>query len=290
MLTRENKKIIDPRRIPTEGNFLRYDSDDRLFGLMYCLASFDPTHKRLYLMKKNYTKNKDLFYQTCEFNDKGTPASKTLKRHLDKLIEKAQEAAERAVQHNDCGAQEHGGHVVHAEHGGEQLAARRKAGSGIGDKEDDNDNGRNQGERVALVPEALGEKLGNGNGMDALGVDTQTLGNQQPVEICADSQTDGSPRRLRKTRHQRKTGQAHQKPAAHVRRLRTHRRDERTELSAAEIEILGALVFLGCLDTDADHHTQVQHDGNRNDNICGVEHTSSLLFAKLLSNHTILPR
>lgn len=88
MLTRENKKIIDPRRIPTEGNFLRYDSDDRLFGLMYCLASFDPTHKRLYLIKKNYTKNKDLFYQTCEFNDKGTPASKTLKRHLDKLIEK----------------------------------------------------------------------------------------------------------------------------------------------------------------------------------------------------------
>ena len=76
------EKILK-RRMSLEDNFMNYGIDDLLFGSMYYLATFHPIAKKLYLTKKNYTKNRKMFYN---LEDNGN--AKTLKRHLDKLIEK----------------------------------------------------------------------------------------------------------------------------------------------------------------------------------------------------------
>lgn len=77
------------RRFSLEDNFMNYGVDDLLFGSMYYLATYHPVAKKLYLTKKNYTKNKKNFYN---LEDGGN--AKKLKRHLDKLIEKGLVAEE----------------------------------------------------------------------------------------------------------------------------------------------------------------------------------------------------
>ena len=71
------------RRLSLEGNFMNYSTDDLLFGAMLYLATYHPEVGKLYLTKKNYTKNRKNFYNLCD----DTSNAKTLKRHLDKLIE-----------------------------------------------------------------------------------------------------------------------------------------------------------------------------------------------------------
>ena len=80
------------RRMSLEDNFMNYGIDDLLFGSMYYLATFHPIAKKLYLTKKNYTKNRKMFYN---LEDNGN--AKTLKRHLDKLIEKGLVVEEELV-------------------------------------------------------------------------------------------------------------------------------------------------------------------------------------------------
>ena len=80
------------RRMSLEDNFMNYGIDDLLFGSMYYLATFHPVAKKLYLTKKNYTKNRKMFYN---LEDNGN--AKTLKRHLDKLIEKGLVVEEELV-------------------------------------------------------------------------------------------------------------------------------------------------------------------------------------------------
>lgn len=75
-------KILNPRRIPTEGIFLHYDTNDILFALMYSLATFNPEDRQLYLSKKVFQKNKKIIYDIC-----GITNSAMLKRHINKLIE-----------------------------------------------------------------------------------------------------------------------------------------------------------------------------------------------------------
>ena len=83
------------RRFSLENNFMNYDIDDLLFGSMYYLATFHPGEKKLYLTKKNYEKNRKSFYN---LEDGGN--AKTLKRHLDKLIEKGL-VAEKEIKINN---------------------------------------------------------------------------------------------------------------------------------------------------------------------------------------------
>jgi len=78
------------RRLSLEQDFMNYSTDDLLFGHMYYLATYHPTEKKLYLTKKNYEKNRKNFYN---LEDGGN--AKTLKRHLDKLIEKGLIAEEQ---------------------------------------------------------------------------------------------------------------------------------------------------------------------------------------------------
>lgn len=71
------------RCISLEKNFMNYSIDDLLYGAMAYLATYLPKEGRLYLTKKNYAKNRKNFYNLI-----GSNGPKTLKRHLDKLIER----------------------------------------------------------------------------------------------------------------------------------------------------------------------------------------------------------
>lgn len=83
MITKDGVIITNPRRIPVEGVFIHYDSNDILYAIMYALATFNPTDKKLYLSKKTLTANKKSVYNICGFTD-----ARMMKRHLTKLIEK----------------------------------------------------------------------------------------------------------------------------------------------------------------------------------------------------------
>lgn len=82
-MTKANEKIVCPRRLPTEGVFIHYDSNDILYSLMYSMATFNPKEKRLYLEKKVFVREKKTIYQSCGFTN-----SAIMKRHLKKLIDK----------------------------------------------------------------------------------------------------------------------------------------------------------------------------------------------------------
>lgn len=64
-----------------EEDFMNYSTDDLLYGMMYHLATYDPNTQELYLTKQKYNQNRSNFYEICNVN------AKTLKRHLDKLIQ-----------------------------------------------------------------------------------------------------------------------------------------------------------------------------------------------------------
>ena len=71
------------RRMPTEGTFIEYDSNDILYSLMYSLATYNPKAKQIYITKQAVTANKKLIYEACGFTN-----SAMMKRHLEKLINK----------------------------------------------------------------------------------------------------------------------------------------------------------------------------------------------------------
>lgn len=69
------------RRISLEENFLNYETNDLLYGILYYYATYDGN--KLYLSKKNYAQLRPTIYATCEFSGRAQ-----LKRQLDKLIQK----------------------------------------------------------------------------------------------------------------------------------------------------------------------------------------------------------
>lgn len=70
------------RRFSLENDFMNYSIDDLLFGIMCHLATYHPKEERIYLTKQNLSKNRKVIYNCCNLN------SRTLKSHIDKLIEK----------------------------------------------------------------------------------------------------------------------------------------------------------------------------------------------------------
>lgn len=71
------------RRLSLEKDFMNYDTDDLMFGLMLSTATYNPNLKQLYLSKSSYVSDRKLFYSVCDTNN-----MKTLKRRLDKIKEK----------------------------------------------------------------------------------------------------------------------------------------------------------------------------------------------------------
>jgi len=180
-----------------------------------------------------------------------------------------EEAAEGAVKDDNGGAQHHGKHVVNAEEGGKELTAGGKAGSGVRNEEDNDEQCRDNGKDLLFIPEAAAEEIGQGKGIHLLGINAQTPCHNKPVDVGADGEANGRPNGLGQTGHQRDGGQAHQKPAAHVGGFGAHGGDQRTESASAEVELAGTQVAIGEANSDRDHHGQIQHNGNKNGNkIC----------------------
>ena len=105
-----------------------------------------------------------------------------------------QEAADEDVGDGAQGADPEGDAVGHAEHALEEAGAGHDAGGAVQREEDEDDDGREDAQQVAVVLEAVGEVVGHGEGVaDLLGVDAQAPGHQVPVEPGADAQADGDP-------------------------------------------------------------------------------------------------
>ena len=83
MITKQGQTITNPRRIPVEGSFINYDSNDIMYSLMYANATYNPEEKRLYLPKTAYTQMRKIFRDVAGITD-----SKMRQRHLTKLKEK----------------------------------------------------------------------------------------------------------------------------------------------------------------------------------------------------------
>ena len=157
--------------------------------------------------------------------------------HNDALYEigkgGGKKSAQCAVNYDYGGADYHGGHIVYSEKGGEQLSAGTKSRCGIWDEKDYDDYGRDAGQHLFPVAETAGEKVGNGVGIDAVAVYSESFSYKQPVEICTDRKPRRRPEGFGHTGHKGKAGHTHKQPAAHIRGFGTHGRYQRAELSSS---------------------------------------------------------
>ena len=167
--------------------------------------------------------------------------------------------------------------IVPAEQLIEQLAAGGETRSGIRHEKYQNDDCRNAHQHVLIVPIPVGKEVRNGNGVPAtLRIHAEAFRHQQPVQIGADRQTNGSPAYLCTAVQIRQPRQTHEQIAAHVRSLCTHGRNHRSEPPAAQIKIADAAVLFGIHSTDHDHHAHIDKNGNQN-TYYGFCHKSYLL-------------
>ena len=105
----------------------------------------------------------------------------------------SKETAQSAVQHDNCRAEQHGCHIIHAEQCAEKLAAGGEAGSCIRHKEDHNDHGGDTGQDMFVVTVSSGKKVGDRDGPQSAGIAADSFGDEQPVKVCAQCKTDGGP-------------------------------------------------------------------------------------------------
>ena len=101
-----------------------------------------------------------------------------------------------------------------------------------------------------------------------MGIVAEPLCHDQPVYISPDCKADGGPRRVGEAGHVGDARKAHQKPAAHIRRLRAHGGDEGTQFSSSQIKILGRVILFGKDNTDSDDHGQIDNDRQKHQYIC----------------------
>lgn len=81
-----------------------------------------------------------------------------------------------------------------------------------------------------------------------------------PVEVGADGDADGNPRR-RNTRRVGETGHAHEHPAAHVGRFSAHGSDPRAQAAAAEDIVAQTLLGAGIINANRQHSPEVEDEG-----------------------------
>ena len=99
----------------------------------------------------------------------------------------------------------------------EQLAACDKAGGGVDGEEHHDDDGRDYAQGRGAVGEAVGEELRDGQRVVvSLGLFAQARGDDEPVDHSAREQSDTDPR-FDQPGGVKRTGQAEQQPARHIR-------------------------------------------------------------------------
>ena len=191
------------------------------------------------------------------------------------------EASDGGIADNDDGPDDHRRHVVPAKEAVEELADGGKARGYIGHEKDQNNQGGNAHDDGLFLPIALGDEAGNGDSVQLHAVAAELFGNQQEVQVGADSQADGGPAGVRHAAEVRKARDAHEQVAAHVGGLGAHGGHQGADAPAAQVEALGAL-----LGAAADHHpgeddeAEVRDDGTHDADLCG-RHEISLLFRSM---------
>ena len=158
-------------------------------------------------------------------------------RHDDGLDEVRgrcrEESAERAVEHDDDRAGDHGVGVGNIEQRGKEFTAGGESRRGVWHEENYDEDCGNKCDDVMLIAEALTKEIRERDRIDFLRIDTESFRDEEPVQVCTHRQAERRPECLRNTRHQGNRRKSHQEPGAHVGSLRTHRGNDRTELSAA---------------------------------------------------------
>jgi len=126
-------------------------------------------------------------------------------------------SANRRIGNDNNRTDEHGRCVIKTEHTIEKLSAGGKTGSGIRNKENQDDNAGDPCENFFGIAITVGEKFRQGDGvLRQLRIAAQTTGYRKPVDISADRQTDCRPTRIRNTGQICNAGKSHEKPAAHI--------------------------------------------------------------------------
>ena len=185
--------------------------------------------------------------------------------HQDALEEvgpaNSEKAACKRVRNNDYCTDQQRHHVRNAEYGREQLRAGYKAGRSVKQEKHQNKHRCNNRNPAAFIVETVFEELRQRNRITCgFGVLAQTLCNEQPVKVSANSQTNGDPA-CGNTGQVRRTRQAHQQPAGHVGRLCAHGGYPRAKLSAAQKILICRAVFADEIHAYAEHKDQVTAEG-----------------------------
>lgn len=178
------------------------------------------------------------------------------------------EDEQRADDHHRC--------VVHIEERGEELAAGGEATADVDAEEEEDDEGRDGLDDALLVAETVREEARDRNRViRLLRILAQPLGYEEPVEVGSDCEADGRPHRIRRAAEVGNARQAHQQPAAHVRRLCRERGCPDANLAPSEEIVLGRLVRTpGEVESDDQDHDDVNAHHGKRDHI-SMTHDSS---------------
>ena len=122
------------------------------------------------------------------------------------------ETAHYGVCHDDDGTGNHADMVVIAEERLQQCAYSLEARRCVRHEEDEDHDSRDTHEDVAVVVETLREELRNRHGIDAHGVATEATGDEEPVEVSSDTETQNGPEGIGKTGDEGKARYAHEEP------------------------------------------------------------------------------
>ena len=203
--------------------------------------------------------------ETADFADTKTKYNNDCDRHnntLDKVCRTCcEESAQCGVSYdNDC-TDQHCRQIIHSEQVCKQLAAGCKSGSRIRYKENDDQQCCDYGKNTFVISVTVGKEQRQCRRISAdMRIITKSLGNNKPVYISSDCQSDCSPRCISRTGQVSNARQSHQQPAAHVRGLGTHGGDERSQCTSAEIEVICGLILFCQNRTDTYHRSQVDQD------------------------------
>ena len=130
-----------------------------------------------------------------------------------------EKSAEEGVGNDRPAAEQHGPDVGYAEQRLEQLACGDETGTRVEGEKEQHEGAGNQAQHPGVVVEAPLEIVRQGEGVvQFLGGLAQSLRHQFPVQVGADEQARDHPARF-EPGEIGETRQAHQQPAAHVRRL-----------------------------------------------------------------------
>ena len=196
------------------------------------------------------------------------------------------EAAQEGVGDDDHRSEDHGAGGVYPQHGVEQGAAGLDAAGGVNGVGQEEDHRAQDLQGLVPAEEAVGEILGNGDGiLRRNGEAAEPLGYQDPAQRLAQGQAHGGPD-LHQTGEVQSAGKTHEHPGAHIRSAGGKSGDQTAHLAVAqEIRLLALVpVLQEEIQADAQHTEQIE---DKNDQFCVIQCRCLLLTNKYLLIYNI---